>query len=363
MIEVRGLTKRFGDFEVLKGIDCDIAQGEIISIIGPSGTGKSVFLRCLNRLEQPTGGSIRIDGTDLLDPATDVPKLRQKMGMVFQHFNLYAHLSVLENLTLGPVKLLGRDPAQAAARGRELLHRVGLAHKADNYPDQLSGGQKQRVAIARCLAMDPQIILFDEPTSALDPTMVSEVLAVIRSLAKQGMTMLIVTHEMAFARTISTRVFYMDGGFIHEQGPPEKLFEHPEREKTRAFIRRIRSLDFQITDRDYDLYGMNGAAEQFCDKHALPHRMRDHVVSLMDEMLALQPSHDDVQLSLAYSEQDGKLDVICSAAGPQRDVLVDGPHPDDLAQKLIRARSESIDYRHEAGRNIHVLRVRNDSAR
>ena len=362
MIKVRGLAKQFGTFQVLKGVECDIAPGEVISVIGPSGTGKSVFLRCLNLLETPTGGSIEIDGVPLLAPKTDVPKLRQKMGMVFQYFNLYAHLTVMENLTLGPMRLLGRSKEEAEKRGHELLHRVGLGHKADAYPDQLSGGQKQRVAIARCLAMDPEIILFDEPTSALDPTMVSEVLAVIRSLAKAGMTMVIVTHEMSFAQNISTRVFYMDEGVIYEDGPPEVIFEHPKREKTRAFIRRIRTWQFQINDAEYDLYALNAEVEQFCEKHILPRRMREHVISLVEEVLALQPSYDDVLLTLAYSERDGTLEFICSAAGVAGNILETGGRADDLSERLIRGRTEKADYRYEDGRNILSLRVRNDKA-
>jgi polar amino acid transport system ATP-binding protein len=360
MIEVRGLTKRFGSLEVLKGIDCDIAKGEVISVIGPSGTGKSVFLRCLNLLETPTGGSIRIDGIPMLDPATDVPKMRQRLGMVFQYFNLYAHLRVLENLTIGPIQLLGRNRSEAEQRARDLLARVGLAQKADSYPDQLSGGQKQRVAIARCLAMDPEIILFDEPTSALDPTMVSEVLGVIRDLARQGMTMVIVTHEMSFAENISTRVFYMDEGVIYEQGPPAQIFGHPQREKTRAFIRRIRRFEYTINDANYDLYALNGDIELFCDKHLLPLRMREHVVSIVEEVLALQPSFDDVKLGLAYSERDGSLEFTCSAAGPEHHILEAGARADDLSERLIRGRTERVEYRYESGRNLLTLVVKND---
>jgi len=361
MITVRGLTKRFGDLQVLKGVDCDIAKGEVISVIGPSGTGKSVFLRCLNLLETPSGGSIDIDGVPLLAPDTDVPRLRQRMGMVFQYFNLYAHLSVLENLTLGPIRLLGRSPADAEARAHELLRLVGLGQKADAYPDELSGGQKQRVAIARCLAMDPEIILFDEPTSALDPTMVSEVLAVIRGLARQGMTMVIVTHEMAFARTISTRVFYMDEGTIHEQGTPTEVFDAPKREKTRAFIRRIRRLEFHVTSPDYDLYALNAEIEAFGEKHILPRDLREHLVSLVEEVLALQPSFDDVRLGLAYSERDGRLEFVSSSAGPPLNVLEAGVHADDLGPTLIRWRCDGTDYRYEDGRNVLTLQVKGTS--
>ena len=270
MIQVRNLSKHFGDLVVLKDVSADISKGEVISVIGPSGTGKSTFLRCLNLLETPTGGSIEIDGIPLLAKGTNVPKVRQKMGMVFQSFNLYQHLTVLENLTLGPIKLRGRKKADAQQKGMELLKLVGLAEKAHSFPDELSGGQKQRVAIARCMAMEPEILLFDEPTSALDPTMVSEVLAVIRRLAREGMTMVIVTHEMEFARNVSSRVFYMDEGLIYEEGTPAQIFENPQKEKTRAFIHRIRSLERRITSPDYDLYAVQAEMEAFCDKHMLP---------------------------------------------------------------------------------------------
>src|SRR5574344_2172790 len=241
MITVQHLRKRFGDLVVLKDINTEIKKGEVISIIGPSGTGKSTFLRCLNLLEQPTGGSILIDGENILDKKADRSKLRRKMGMVFQSFNLFEHLSIMDNLTIGPIKLLGKKKEEAEKRGMELLKMVGLADKYNYYPDQLSGGQKQRVAIARCLSMDPEIILFDEPTSALDPTMVSEVLGVIRQLAKEGMTMAIVTHEMNFAKDVSTRIFYMDEGIIYEEGDPKQIFDAPKNEKTRMFINRIRN--------------------------------------------------------------------------------------------------------------------------
>ena len=275
MIQVRNLSKHFGDLVVLKDISIDISKGEVISVIGPSGTGKSTFLRCLNLLETPTGGSIEIDGIPLLAKGTHVPKVRQKMGMVFQSFNLYQHLTVLENLTLGPIKLQGRKKADAQQKGMELLKLVGLAEKAHSFPDELSGGQKQRVAIARCMAMEPEILLFDEPTSALDPTMVSEVLAVIRRLAREGMTMVIVTHEMEFARNISSRVFYMDEGLIYEEGTPAQIFENPQKEKTRAFIHRIRSLERRITSPDFDLYAMQAEMEAFCNKHMLPKEVTD----------------------------------------------------------------------------------------
>ncbi|MGI9950737.1 amino acid ABC transporter ATP-binding protein [Moorellaceae bacterium AZ2] len=239
MIRVRGLKKRFGRLEVLRGIDCDIAAGEVVVIIGPSGSGKSTFLRCLNMLEEPTEGSIIIDGVELTNPSTNLNLVRQKVGMVFQSFNLFPHKNVLENITLAPVVVKKLDRAAAEELAYELLRKVGLEDKARAYPDQLSGGQQQRVAIARALAMQPAVMLFDEPTSALDPEMVGEVLGVMRDLAREGMTMVVVTHEMGFAREVGHRVMFMDEGKIVEEGPPEKVFNHPENPRTQSFLSKI----------------------------------------------------------------------------------------------------------------------------
>ena len=236
MITVKNLSKSFGDLEVLKQIDYHVERGECVVVIGPSGSGKSTFLRCLNRLEEPTGGEIIFDGQNILDKKSDINKIRQKLGMVFQHFNLFPHLTVKENITLAPTKLGLMNEAEADKTAMELLERVGLAEKADVYPVQLSGGQKQRVAIARSLAMKPKAMLFDEPTSALDPEMVGEVLDVMRLLAREGMTMVIVTHEMGFAREVADRVIFMADGVITEEGTPEQIFDTPQQERTRAFL-------------------------------------------------------------------------------------------------------------------------------
>ena len=236
MITVKNLSKSFGDLEVLKQIDYHVERGECVVVIGPSGSGKSTFLRCLNRLEEPTGGEIIFDGQNILDKKSDINKIRQKLGMVFQHFNLFPHLTVKENITLAPTKLGLMSASEADKTAMELLERVGLSEKADVYPVQLSGGQKQRVAIARSLAMKPKAMLFDEPTSALDPEMVGEVLDVMRSLAREGMTMVIVTHEMGFAREVADRVIFMADGVITEEGTPEQIFDTPQQERTRAFL-------------------------------------------------------------------------------------------------------------------------------
>ena len=239
MISVSHLRKSFDGVPVLKDVNAEIGKGEVVSIIGPSGTGKSTFLRCLNRLETPDGGSIVVDGVDVTAPDADLASVRRKMGMVFQNFNLFGNLDVLGNVMAAQCDILGVPKADAERKARELLARVGLADKAEALPEELSGGQKQRVAIARALAMEPEILLFDEPTSALDPTMVGEVLAVIKDLAKSGMTMLIVTHEMGFARDVSTRIFYMDEGEIYESAAPSELFARPKRPKTVEFIGRV----------------------------------------------------------------------------------------------------------------------------
>ena len=239
MIRVNNLHKSFGDLDVLKGIDEHIKPGEVVVVIGPSGSGKSTFLRCLNRLEEPTDGEIYVDDELITAPKVDVNLIRQKMGMVFQHFNLFPHLTIEENITLAPTLLKKMTKEEAKARALELLTLVGLEDKAQAYPVQLSGGQKQRVAIARALAMDPEIMLFDEPTSALDPEMVGEVLDVMKDLAKNGMTMVIVTHEMGFAREVATRVLFMDQGIIMESGTPDEVFNNPKSERTKAFLSKV----------------------------------------------------------------------------------------------------------------------------
>ncbi len=239
MIKVNNLHKSFKDLHVLNGINEHIHPGEVVVVIGPSGSGKSTFLRCLNLLEKPNKGEIYIDDEQINAPKVDVNRIRQKMGMVFQHFNLFPHLTVMENITLAPVKLKKMTKEQAIAKGQELLKIVGLSEKADAYPVQLSGGQKQRIAIARSLAMNPEIMLFDEPTSALDPEMVGEVLDVMKNLAESGMTMVVVTHEMGFAREVATRVIFMDGGVVLESGTPEQIFDHPQHERTKLFLSKV----------------------------------------------------------------------------------------------------------------------------
>ena len=240
LIRVEGLEKRFGDnIHALNGVDAEIKKGEVVVVIGPSGSGKSTFLRCLNLLEMPTAGRITFEGVDITDPKVNINRHRQKMGMVFQHFNLFPNMTVLKNMTVAPVKLGKKKKEAAEAMARQLLERVGLSDRADAYPNQLSGGQKQRIAIVRALCMEPDVMLFDEPTSALDPEMVGEVLDVMKQLAREGMTMVVVTHEMGFAREVGDRVIFMDGGSIIEQGTPEDVFERPQNARRKEFVGKI----------------------------------------------------------------------------------------------------------------------------
>lgn len=239
LIQVQHLGKAFGDLNVLKDINVDIYKGDVVCVIGPSGSGKSTFLRCLNRLEEPTSGKILFEGVDITDPKTDIDKHRQKMGMVFQQFNLFPHMTIMKNLTIAPMKLQGVSQKDAEAEAMRLLERVGLADRANAYPNQLSGGQKQRIAIVRALCMKPDVMLFDEPTSALDPEMVGEVLNVMRQLAEEHMTMVVVTHEMGFAREVATRVMFMEGGNFIEENEPKEFFEHPKSERLKAFLSKV----------------------------------------------------------------------------------------------------------------------------
>ena len=241
LIKVSGLEKHFdgGKIHALNGVDAEIKKGEVVVVIGPSGSGKSTFLRCLNLLERPTAGTVLFDGADITDPSTDINLHRRKMGMVFQHFNLFPHMTILGNMTIAPIKLLGLSKAAAEEKARALLERVGLADRADAYPSQLSGGQKQRIAIVRALCMDPEVMLFDEPTSALDPEMVGEVLDVMKQLARAGMTMVVVTHEMGFAREVGSRVIFMDGGKIVEENEPEEFFRNPQSDRLKAFLAKV----------------------------------------------------------------------------------------------------------------------------
>ena len=313
MIEIKHLNKTFEDgFAPLKDVNAVINDGDVIAVIGPSGTGKSTLLRCMNRLETPTSGSIVMNGIDVTAPDCDLSKVRQKMGMVFQSFNLFDHMTVIENIMYAPVKLLGMSKQDAYDLGMSLLTKVGLAAKSLNYPDELSGGQKQRVAIARALAMDPEIILFDEPTSALDPTMTGEVESVIGELVKSGKTMMIVTHEMQFAKKVANRVFYMDQGVIYEDGTPDQIFEHPEKDLTRRFIRRLKVLEFNVKDKDFDFVGAIADIDQYCYKNHISPKLTKTIHSVIEEMcvqiLLPEMEKPDLTACIEYSERDENVE-------------------------------------------------------
>jgi polar amino acid transport system ATP-binding protein len=358
MIRVEHLSKTYGALTVLKDVSVEIARGEIVAIIGPSGTGKSTFLRCLNLLEVPSGGRIDVDGIDILDRDTNVAQIRQKMNMVFQSFNLFSHLSVLDNLTLAPMRLRGLARAVAEAKALELLRLVGLAEKSRHFPDELSGGQRQRVAIARCLAMEPEVILFDEPTSALDPTTVSEVLAVIRRLAREGMTIVIVTHEMGFARDVANRVLYMDQGLIYEQGTPQQIFENPQRERTRDFIHRIRNFNYRISSPDFDLYAMNAEIETFCDRQILSRNARQQLLLMVEELLQLHRpllAASVLDVTISHSEKDGSGELRLESTAEAVNPLESGGAPDDLGLAIIRSLGASIEYSRVNDKNRLVV--------
>lgn len=358
MIQIQHLEKKFDNLTVLKDVNINIKRGEVISVIGPSGTGKSTLLRCLNLLEWPTGGSIIVDGEELLSAnKVDAPKLRRKMGMVFQSFNLFDHLSVLENVCIGPIKLLGMSKVEAARRAMRLLKMVGMAEKARSMPCELSGGQKQRAAIARCLSMNPEIILFDEPTSALDPTMVSEVLSVIRTLAKQGMTMVIVTHEMSFARKVSTRVLYMDQGVIYEEGTPAEIFESPRRERTRVFVNSIRDFRYAIHSEDYDLYAFEAELRNFCNKYFLTEETVQTAVQLAEKILQHVPlSQGDVNLVFRYAEKTGNLalEVLMPADLPP---VLDDMEPVERAEFNACCSALHEDLVKRSGREVRMVKL------
>jgi polar amino acid transport system ATP-binding protein len=314
LIRVKGLKKNFDSLPVLTDITADIKRGEVISVIGPSGTGKSTFLRCLNRLESASGGEIIVGGIRVTDAKADICAVRRGMGMVFQSFNLFARKTIAENVMLAPMRLNKIPKREAWDKALALLKTVGLHDKALAYPDELSGGQKQRAAIARALAMEPTALLFDEPTSALDPTMVSEVLAVMKALANDGMTMVIVTHEMRFARDVSNRIFYMDEGVIYEEGDAKEMFKHPKRDKTRDFITHSKRLVTTFAANAFDLYAFNGELDGYLTRLHLGTRLIANATLVLEETVAQMllpalPAGEEVKISV-FAEEDGKTATV-----------------------------------------------------
>ena len=363
MIKIEHLRKEFANSTPLKDVNVEIHEGDVISVIGPSGTGKSTLLRCINMLEKPTSGKIWVDDVEITDPKCDINKVRQKMGMVFQSFNLFGHKTVIENIMMAPMDLLGKSKQEAYDTGMRLLRTVGLAEKALRYPDQLSGGQKQRIAIARTLAMDPEVILLDEPTSALDPTMVGEVQAVIRDLAGTGKTMMIVTHEMAFAKAICNRVFYMDEGGVYEEGSPEQIFDHPRREKTRRFVYRLKVLELNVESKDYDFLDMEAKIAAWCAKNQVPYKLTGRIELIFEEMMGLLVSILDkplIQAVCEYSEGDESAVWTFRYAGPNVDI---SKSDNELSLSVLKGVTTSMDhiYEDEVGLpNRITLQVKKD---
>lgn len=358
MIRLEHIRKKYESVTPLEDVSVEIEKGEVISVIGPSGTGKSTLLRMINLLEQPTSGKIFVDGEEITAPDCKLNLVRRKMGMVFQSFNLFSHMNVLENITYAPMKLLGLSKEEAEKKAYDLLKTVSLTDKAYAYPDELSGGQKQRIAIARALAMDPEIILFDEPTSALDPTMVGEVLAVMRLLAQRGMTMMIVTHEMRFAKEISTRIFYMDQGGIYEDGTPEEIFDHPQKELTRRFVRQLKVLEKELTAEGFDYLGFLGELENFGRRHLLPPYSVYGAQVMLEELclnILLKEKTPALDFTLEYSEKGNYSKVAVEYGGPEENPV---DKMDELSRVLFDHVAESVQYAHENGRNRLTVRLR-----
>lgn len=360
MIELIHLEKKYENATPLKDVNAVINDGDVISVIGPSGTGKSTLIRCINMLERPTGGKILLDGEEITAPKYDLTKARRKMGMVFQSFNLFGHLTVIENLMLAQTDILKKTKQEAYDTGIALLKRVGLAGRELQYPEQLSGGQKQRVAIARTLAIDPDVILLDEPTSALDPTMVGEVQAVIRDLARSGKTMMIVTHEMSFAKAICNRVFYMDQGGIYEDGTPEQIFDAPRKELTRRFIRKLKVLEFHIENENFDFIGAGGEIDSYCLRNDIPPRTKYRIRLAFEELLEQQLlpvlKYAPVHVTVEYSPAEEQVEFSAAYGGDRFDPADAG---NDFSYNVLKTAVDDLRYGYdpeaECGNTVRVI--------
>ncbi|MDO4219222.1 MAG: amino acid ABC transporter ATP-binding protein [Synergistaceae bacterium] len=356
MIEIKHLRKKYGDAEPIKDICTTIKKGEVVSIIGPSGVGKSTFLRMINMLETPTSGQILIDGEDITKQGYPLHKLRRKVGMVFQHFNLFDHMTVIENVCYAPIVLLHEDPKKAYEKGMKLLEEVGLVSAALKYPDELSGGQKQRVAIVRTLAVGSEIILFDEPTSALDPTMVNEVETVISQLSKKNFTMILVTHDMRFAQSISTRVMYLDEGGIYEEGTPSDIFQHPKKPKTIVFIKQLQSIEFELNSDGSDFLTFYTQLRQFANKMDISHNIRDSLQVVFEELVfnILIPKYKEqnidynIHVAIGFSPKDDAAGLVCTYNNLK--ISIDD-EADSMPWKIIKGYTKKIEQFEEGDGN------------
>ena len=364
MIRVEHVSKSFGALQVLRDVSCEIADGECVAVIGPSGTGKSVFLSLLNGLQAPDAGRVFVGGDEVTAKKADLNRIRRKMGMVYQTFNLFSHLTVLENITLAPRRLKGLRREEAEKKALALLQTVSLVEKADAFPSALSGGQKQRVAIARAMAMNPEVVLFDEPTSALDPTMVGEVLAAIRSFSRQGVTMVVVTHEMEFARDVADRVFFLADGGICEAGTPEQIFEHPQQARTAAFVNQLRTFHCRITSHHFDLLAERAQLELLAAKYITDHKRVSRLALLFEELTmyllaACYPggAPPELELTFAYSGKSGECVFTAMCGGVPLTELASTGEEDEMRVLLLQKLSTSLTVSRENGRNNVVVRA------
>ncbi len=350
MIELIHLEKRYPNSCPLQDVNAVIRDGEVISVIGPSGTGKSTLFRCISMLEPPTGGQIIFGGEDITAPGYNLTRARRRMGMVFQSFNLFGHLTVIENVMIAQMDIQKKSKQEAYDTGIALLKRMGLADRALRYPDELSGGQKQRVAIARTLAMDPELILLDEPTSALDPAMVSAVQAVIRDLAEQGKTILTVSHDMRFARSVCSRVFYMDQGVIYEDGTPDQIFDHPRKERTQRFIRKLKVLELMVDSREYDFAGAGSEIDRFCLQNEIPagikYRIRLAFEELVQQMLLPVLDRCPVHVTAEYSPKEQQAAVTASYGGKR---FNPADSENRLSYLFLKQSVEDLSYSYQEG--------------
>ena len=355
-IEIQGLCKSFGSTQVFKDLDLIIRPHEVVALIGESGCGKSTLFRCMEMLEKPDAGRILIHGQDITAKGADMDKIRRSMGMVYQNFNLFTHMNVMDNLCLAPVRLLGMRRIDAEEKANRLLDQVGLHGRGNRMPQELSGGQKQRVAIVRCLMMEPKILLFDEPTSALDPSMIGEVLATMRMLARHGLTMVIVTHEMKFAREIASRVLFMADGGIYEEGTAEQIFEQPQKEKTQAFIRKLKHFYYHIREKTFDFMEMQGGIQSFAERYGLDqkvaYRLRLCTEELVNDLVAANTDgRIEIDLTVEYSENDKRTLLLCDSTGVFYNPFDKSAMEDNLGVTIMKHTARRYQHDYTEGRN------------